>query len=304
MALCTITGLVFLPSGEPASDRVMIVSPRNMRLTPVPEGVIWPTAIEVQTGPEGSVNFVLETGVYDCRVQSGLGWVHSSIEVPEAATAIFADILDPVIPPPYNSPLRLPIGLEGQIVRYGPGGIPFAGDPPEAVGSEYDDTEVIRRIEELEAVEIPEAYDDTALSNRVLALEEAPAPEAYDDAALANRVLQLEEAPAPEIPEAYDDTALANRVLALEEAPAPTWGEVSDKPEAFPPAEHDHQIEDVEGLTAALQGKQDALTLKTVNGVVITGTGNIVTSISFPTDAQAAAFSAANPGVTVGSTQV
>ena len=44
--------------------------------------------------------------------------------------------------------------------------------------------------------------------------------------------------------------------------------------------------------------------LKTVNGQAITGTGNIVTSISFATDADAIAYSNANPGVTVGSTQV
>ena len=129
MGFCTITGLVFLPSGEPAADRIIIVSPRDMRLAPAPEGVIWPTSIEVQTGPDGSVNFVLESGIYDCRIQSGLGWVHSSIEVPGLPTATFADILDPATPPPYNSPLRLPIGTEGQILRYGPDGIPFAGDP-------------------------------------------------------------------------------------------------------------------------------------------------------------------------------
>ena len=44
--------------------------------------------------------------------------------------------------------------------------------------------------------------------------------------------------------------------------------------------------------------------LKTVNGQSLVGTGDIITSISFTTDSAAQAFSAANPGVSVFSTQV
>lgn len=63
-------------------------------------------------------------------------------------------------------------------------------------------------------------------------------------------------------------------------------------------------IADVVGLQAALDAKQATTSFKTINGLAITGTGNVVTSISFATDAEAIAYSNANPGVTVGSTQV
>jgi len=36
----------------------------------------------------------------------------------------------------------------------------------------------------------------------------------------------------------------------------PSWGDVTGKPESFPPAEHSHTVEDVTGLQAALDGKQ------------------------------------------------
>lgn len=67
---------------------------------------------------------------------------------------------------------------------------------------------------------------------------------------------------------------------------------------------HGHAISDVSGLQAALDGKQPTTTFKTVNGQAVTGTGNIVTAQSFATDAEALAYSTANPGVVVFSRQV
>lgn len=67
---------------------------------------------------------------------------------------------------------------------------------------------------------------------------------------------------------------------------------------------HTHSIANVTGLQTALDGKQATTSFRTVNGQAITGAGNVVTSISFDTDAEAIAYSNANPGVTVGSRQV
>lgn len=67
---------------------------------------------------------------------------------------------------------------------------------------------------------------------------------------------------------------------------------------------HGHAVADVSGLQAALDAKQPTTTFKTVNGQAVTGTGNIVTAQSFATDAEALAYSTANPGVVVFSRQV
>ena len=44
--------------------------------------------------------------------------------------------------------------------------------------------------------------------------------------------------------------------LALISGANPSWGDVTGKPESFPPAEHSHTVEDVTGLQDALDGKQ------------------------------------------------
>jgi len=44
--------------------------------------------------------------------------------------------------------------------------------------------------------------------------------------------------------------------LALISGANPSWGDVTGKPESFPPAGHSHTVEDVTGLQAALDGKQ------------------------------------------------
>lgn len=62
-------------------------------------------------------------------------------------------------------------------------------------------------------------------------------------------------------------------------------------------------ISTITGLQNALDGKMAATTFKTVNGQAVTGSGDIVTAISFTTDAAAASYSASNPGVAVFSSQ-
>lgn len=54
------------------------------------------------------------------------------------------------------------------------------------------------------------------------------------------------------------------------------WADIADKPTEFTPVSHNHTISSISGLQAELDGKQPNTSFKTVNGTVITGTGDIV----------------------------
>ena len=53
------------------------------------------------------------------------------------------------------------------------------------------------------------------------------------------------------------------------------WADITDKPTEFTPVSHNHTISTISGLQAALDGKQPTTSFKTINGTVITGTGDI-----------------------------
>ncbi len=69
-----------------------------------------------------------------------------------------------------------------------------------------------------------------------------------------------------------------------------TWDDVTGKPSNFPPADHGHEISDVNGLQSALDSKG---TVKSVNGTSPDSSGNVVLetgggggeSSGFPDDA-------------------
>lgn len=60
------------------------------------------------------------------------------------------------------------------------------------------------------------------------------------------------------------------------------WADLAGKPSTFPPEDHSHVISDVTDLQTSLDGKQDTLVsgtnIKTVNGVTILGSGDLVIS--------------------------
>lgn len=81
------------------------------------------------------------------------------------------------------------------------------------------------------------------------------------------------------------------------------WTSVTEKPATFPPEDHSHAISDVTGLQDALDGKQPATAFKTLNGLAITGTGDIEIPSGAPGQSWTvtvvttqAAFDAATPG--------
>lgn len=87
----------------------------------------------------------------------------------------------------------------------------------------------------------------------------------------------------------------------------PTWGQVTGKPTVFPPSGHGHGIEEITGLQTVLDGKQPATSFKTVNGEIVTGTGDIVIPAGAPaeypvfeTQAEAETYSALHPDRLVG----
>lgn len=247
----------------------------------------------------------------------------------------------------------LPVGVEGQFLGYGPGGVPAAVAAPSGEGS-YDDAPLVARVVLLEQEPAPTWAEVTGKPTAFV-----PTTHGHSISDVTGLRAELDA-----IPAAYDDAALSGRVTALEDAPAPSWGDVTGKPTAFTPAAHGHSIGDVSGLTTALDGKaatshshawaeitgkpttfppsahthawdeitskpttfapsahghtvadvnglqtaldgkQPTTTFKTVNSQAVTGSGNIVTALSFATDAEALAYSNANPGVVVFSRQV
>ena len=129
------------------------------------------------------------------------------------------------------------------------------------------------------------AYDDTAILALVSGVEQSIAamPAPYDDAALAGRVSALEGASVAWVdiigkPAAFPPTAHRHDASQIDNLPAPAWVDITGKPAAFPPAAHNHDISAVTGLQTALDGKQPLTTFKTVNGEVITGSGDILVS--------------------------
>ena len=87
---------------------------------------------------------------------------------------------------------------------------------PTTTITSYDDSEVNRRLTELEARPTVTAYNDKPLSDRVSALENKPDNNTiYDDTALSNRVRALEDAPKVNVENfaTKDDVVAFNREL-------------------------------------------------------------------------------------------
>ena len=155
--------------------------------------------------------------------------------------------------------LRTGYAVTVSVLRVG-----FAGPPGAGGGSAYDDTAVLARVAAVEQsiAALPAPYDDAALAGRVAALEGASV--AWTD--IVGK------------PAAFPPTAHRHDASQIDNLPAPAWVDITGKPAAFPPVPHSHEISAVTGLQAALDGKQPTTSFKTVNGEVITGSGDILVS--------------------------
>lgn len=137
---------------------------------------------------------------------------------PNIDTSNFA--LKTEIPQPYND--------SGLVSR-----VQALENKPTTTVTSYDDSEVNRRLTELEARPTVTAYNDKPLSDRVSALENKPDNNTvYDDEPIKGRLTTLESKPfdtyltkikadefyvkKTDLPEPYNDKALSDRVLTLE----------------------------------------------------------------------------------------
>ena len=131
---------------------------------------------------------------------------------PNIDTSNFA--LKTEIPQPYNDS-----GLASRVQAL--------ENKPTTTITSYDDSEVNRRLTELEARPTVTPYNDKPLSDRVSALENKPDNNTvYDDSDLRSRVVALETKADNDT--VYDDTALKQRVKVLEERPTGSSYDDSD----------------------------------------------------------------------------
>lgn len=99
MALCTVSGTVYLPNGQPAKSRTVTFHRLDRNVTAAYLGVLVPDTVVEQTDSAGLITVQLVTGVYGIAASGVTG----RAIVPDAATADFADIVDagsvPATPP-------------------------------------------------------------------------------------------------------------------------------------------------------------------------------------------------------------
>lgn len=96
MALCTVTGIVYLPTGEPARSRVFVFSPANRSIYPDNFGGVLPDPVWVKTNRDGLLTVTLLTGTYVVKSEVYSG----SVVVPDAESATFYSILGGTQTPP------------------------------------------------------------------------------------------------------------------------------------------------------------------------------------------------------------
>lgn len=89
MALCNITGLVYLPNGELARSRQFVFRRNNRSIVAEYLGTVLPTDVTTQTNSAGQINVSLLTGSY--TVFSGDFFARAT--VPDELTADFSDII-------------------------------------------------------------------------------------------------------------------------------------------------------------------------------------------------------------------
>lgn len=89
MALCTVTGIVYLPTGEPARSRVFVFSRASRNISSEYLGVVVPTEALARTNSAGQINVDLLSGYY--TVTSGD--YSASANIPDQEEADFADII-------------------------------------------------------------------------------------------------------------------------------------------------------------------------------------------------------------------
>lgn len=103
MALCTVTGILYLPNGQVAKSRTLFLRKSDKGIKATVDGVVLPDDVLTQTTSAGAVSFQAFSGVYSIHAEGpGGGYVGQAV-VPDAATALITDVIGfaniPQIPP-------------------------------------------------------------------------------------------------------------------------------------------------------------------------------------------------------------
>lgn len=271
MALCTVTGTIYLPNGETAKSVTILFSRVDKSIAAEYLGAVIPENVMTATNRFGGVDVDLLTGNYIMHVDDFVG----GVTVPDALTANIADILFLTS----GTGVEIPAWLEQALAARD-----VAVEAAIEAGIARD-----------EAVEAATPYDDGPLTARVEALEDEPAvtwdtltnkPSMFVPAAHTHAIEQV-----VGLQDALDNAGITSIAWAdVTDKPTDfppgahthTWESVSGKPTTFPPSAHQHTIAEVEGLTAALEastgGGETADTTFSSYATALSGVGGLPSS--------------------------
>lgn len=106
MALCNVTGTVYLPNGQLARSRTIVFRRANRNITAEYLGTVLPDDVVAQTSTTGQIAVALLTGNYVAHAD---GQYAARIAVPDELNADFADIVTqgeiPAVPPAWAQEL-------------------------------------------------------------------------------------------------------------------------------------------------------------------------------------------------------
>lgn len=105
MALCRVTGTLYVPSGEPAASHVLYLTRLNKSVVADYNGSVVPEVVRVPVGRDGSVDFDILTGTYvgyarPNNLTSAAHGYEFSFTVQDSETARFEDCIGAASVPP------------------------------------------------------------------------------------------------------------------------------------------------------------------------------------------------------------
>ena len=103
MALCRITGTVYLPNGQPAASQEIQFYKADTKIKAGYLGAVLPDVVTTTTSPTGAISVDLLTGYYKMYGKTDKVTAYGTITVPDALAANISDILEisdlPALPP-------------------------------------------------------------------------------------------------------------------------------------------------------------------------------------------------------------
>ena len=130
MALCNVTGTVYLPNGQLARSRTIVFKRTDRRVTAEYLGTVLPDDVLAQTSTTGQIAVSLLTGNYSVHTEGGY---IGRVGVPDETAAYFADLIEigeiPAVPPAWFDAMKPVITVftdEAAFNAYTPGPLELA----------------------------------------------------------------------------------------------------------------------------------------------------------------------------------